>query len=169
MTTETAQTTGSRTPRITDDSGRPDVTFDPCADIPYEIMIDAGYGVRNRKVADYPMGTYTFLGCRYTGTIRIPGVLARYGLSVLAGNVTLDEELAKNGDIAVPLPINGRPGLIELGPNGDDGCVIVLQTSFGITIFSRLYHKDHADPLPESEWCSGLEELVTAIEPYIHD
>ncbi|KLL95168.1 hypothetical protein NJ76_29330, partial [Rhodococcus sp. IITR03] len=33
-----ASTSTTRTPRITDDSGRPPVTFDPCYDIPDDVM-----------------------------------------------------------------------------------------------------------------------------------
>ncbi|MCK0093922.1 DUF3558 domain-containing protein, partial [Rhodococcus sp. F64268] len=40
-TVATAPTT--RTPRIVDDSGRPDITFDPCLDLPDDVMTAAGY------------------------------------------------------------------------------------------------------------------------------
>ncbi|MEU5841712.1 DUF3558 domain-containing protein [Rhodococcus sp. NPDC047139] len=164
-----AATTMTRTPRITDDSGRPPVTFDPCYDIPDDIMTAAGYDAAKKEVADMPMGSYTFLGCAYEGTISTPGVLARYDLLVMAGNVSLDEELEKNRDIAATASINGRPALLEVGPKNVETCRYVLETDFGIVILSRLYQKDHPGPVPQSEWCNGFEQTVSAIETFIQD
>ncbi|MBX4167726.1 DUF3558 domain-containing protein [Rhodococcus sp. DMU2021] len=165
---ETATTT-TRTPRITDDSGRPPVTFDPCYDIPDDVMNAAGYDAAKKEIADMPMGTYTFLGCAYEGTISIPGVLARYDLLVLAGNVTLDEELKRNGHVAESVQIDGRPALVEVNPNARDTCRYVLQTTFGIVGLSRIYHKDHPGAVPQDEWCAGVLDLATTLEPFIQD
>lgn len=60
---EDTATSTTRTPRITDDSGRPPVTFDPCYDIPDDVMNAAGYDAESKELADMPMGSYTFLGC----------------------------------------------------------------------------------------------------------
>ncbi|AYA25751.1 DUF3558 domain-containing protein [Rhodococcus rhodochrous] len=163
----TASTT--RTPRITDDSGRPPVTFDPCYDIPDDVMDAAGYDAAKKELADMPMGTYTFLGCAYEGTLSIPGVLARYDLNVLSGNVTLEEEYDKNGHVAVSTSINGRSALLEVDPGNVETCRYVLETDFGIAIFSRLYQKDHSGPVPQSEWCDGFEQTVSTIEPSIQN
>ncbi|MGN5239288.1 DUF3558 domain-containing protein [Rhodococcus sp. SJ-3] len=167
--TTAAATSTTRAPRITDDSGRPDVTFDPCLDLPDDVMTEAGYDAAHKEFADMPMGWYTFLGCEYTKTDRVPGVRRGYGLNVLSGNVTLDEELDKNGHIATTTQINGRPALRELGPTGDDECTYALQTSFGLVFFNRLYNKDHTGPVPESEWCAGMEAFLVTVEPYITD
>jgi len=166
---EASETTTARTPRITDDSGRPPVTFDPCYDIPDEVMEDLGYDAGSKELEDMPMGSYTFLGCGYEGTVSIPGVLARFDLNVLSGNVTLDEELRKNGHIATSTTINGRRALFELDPNNSDTCRYVLETRFGVVIFSRLYQKDHPGPVPQSEWCVGLENSVSTLERFIRD
>jgi len=160
-------TSTTRTPRITDDSGRPPVTFDPCYDIPDDVMDAAGYDAAKKELADMPMGTHTFLGCRYPGTVHIPGVLARYGLIIMAGNVTLEEELEKNGAVATATTINGRRALREVGANGNDECTYVLEANFGIILFNRLYHKDHAGPVPVDEWCAGLDEFVETVEPLV--
>ncbi|MEE2061483.1 DUF3558 domain-containing protein [Rhodococcus artemisiae] len=165
-TTEAAAPT-TRTPRIVDDSGRPDITFDPCLDLPDDVMTAAGYDAAHKEFADMPMGSYTFLACYYRGTVQIPGVLARYDLNVMAGNVSLDEELKKNGQFATEITINGRPALREIGTNGDNECTYVLETNFGIVLFNRLYHKDHTGPVPQNEWCAGLDDFVAAVEPLL--
>ncbi|WP_308198864.1 DUF3558 domain-containing protein [Rhodococcus sp. F64268] len=164
-TVTTAPTT--RTPRIVDDSGRPDVTFDPCLDLPDDVMTEAGYDAAHKEFADMPMGWYTFLGCTYRDRTLIPGVRRGYGLNILAGNVSIDEELEKNGSVATAASINGRRALLEVDPNNRDTCTYVLQTEFGIAIFSRIYHKDHPGPVPQNEWCTGFEDFVSTLEPYI--
>ncbi|QQM54425.1 DUF3558 domain-containing protein [Rhodococcus pyridinivorans] len=166
-TSDEAATSTTHTPRITDDSGRPPVAFDPCYDIPDDVMNAAGYDASEKKMADMPMGSHTFLGCRYAGTIHIPGALARYGLIILAGNVTLEEELEKNGVVSTTTTINGRRALREVGANGNDECTYVLEADFGIILFNRLYHKDHAGPVPVDEWCAGLDQFVERIEPFV--
>ncbi|WP_413767888.1 DUF3558 domain-containing protein [Rhodococcus pyridinivorans] len=163
---ETATTT-TRTPRITDDSGRPPVAFDPCYDIPDDVMNAAGYDAAKKELADYPMGTYTFLGCSYGKDDFVPGVRRGFNLSILSGNVSFDEELAKNGHIATETSINGRRALLEVDSSDRDACAYALETDFGIAIFSRLYNADHVGPAPQSEWCLGMKELVIEIEPFI--
>ncbi|UYP20180.1 DUF3558 domain-containing protein [Rhodococcus sp. Z13] len=164
---EASETTTARTPRITDDSGRPPVTFDPCYDIPDEVMEDLGYDAGSKELEDMPMGSYTFLGCGYEGTVSVPGVLARYDLLVLAGNVSLDEELEKNGTIAEETQVNGRRALLEVDPSTRDTCRYFLQTDFGMVGFSRIHHKDHAGPVPQDEWCAGFKDLVRTLETFI--
>ncbi|WP_413767890.1 DUF3558 domain-containing protein [Rhodococcus pyridinivorans] len=165
---ETATTT-TRTPRITDDSGRPPVTFDPCYDIPDDVVNAAGYDAAKKEIADMPMGTYTYLGCRYKGTVKIPGVLARYDLTLLSGNVSLDEQLAENPTGATPTTINGRPAAMRVDPDRSLTCSYLLQTSFGVVILNRLYHPDYPGGPPIEEWCTDFEELVSSIEPYVTD
>lgn len=164
---EVADTT--RVPRIVDDSGRPDVTFDPCLDIPDEALAEAGYDPKSEESADFPMGHYTFLGCGYMGTTTIPGELRRYGLSILSGNVGLEEERIKMGAIASDMTVNGRPALFEFDPKPGKECSITVQTDFGMVIFSRLYHPDHNRTLSKEQRCGGLEETVGLFETFIDD
>ncbi|NME80324.1 DUF3558 domain-containing protein [Rhodococcus sp. 105337] len=161
------ETSEVRTPRVVDDSGRPPVTFDPCLDLPDDVMTEAGYNAAHKEFSDMPMGSYTFLGCTYRKSDPIPGVRRGYSLSVLAGNVSLDEEIAKNGHVATATTVNGRTALLELDPSIKDACTYVLQSTFGIVIFSRLYNKDHAGAVPQNEWCADMEPLVRAAEPFI--
>lgn len=163
------ETSDVRTPRIVDDSGRPPVTFDPCLDLPDDVMREAGYDADHKESADLPMGSYTFLGCTYRKSDPIPGVRRGYSLSVLAGNISLDEEIAKNGHVATVTTVNGRTALLEVDPSIKDACTYVLQSTFGVVIFSRLYNKDHAGPVPQDEWCADMEPLVRGAEPFIGD
>ncbi|UYP20178.1 DUF3558 domain-containing protein [Rhodococcus sp. Z13] len=164
-----AVTTTTRAPRITDDSGRPPVIFDPCYDIPDEVMEAEGYDATGKELADMPMGWYTFLGCTYSKEDYIPGVRRGYGLNILAGNVSLEEELDKNGHFATHTSINGRPALLEVDSSIRDACTYALETTFGVVFITRLYNTDHPGPAPENEWCIGMDEFVTSIEPYIQD
>jgi hypothetical protein len=166
-TNDEVTTSTTRTPRITDDSGRPPVTFDPCYDIPDDVMNAAGYDAAQKELADYPMGTYTFLGCTYRQDDLVPGVRRGYSLSILSGNVTLDEELAKKSAVATETTINGRRALFEVGPASNGTCTYVLQSNFGIVSLIRTYNKDHPGPVPETEWCSGMDGLVSSIEPLL--
>ncbi|WP_016933679.1 DUF3558 domain-containing protein [Rhodococcus sp. R1101] len=167
LTDDGATTSTTRTPRITDDSGRPPVTFDPCYDIPDDVMNAAGYDAAKKEVADMPMGTYTFLGCTYRKDDLVPGVRRGYGLNILAGNVRLDEELSNNAHVATAVSINGRRALLEIDPSRNDTCKYLMETSFGLLMLTRIYHTDYPGSAPIEEWCTGLEELVTSIEPFL--
>ncbi|MFZ3391646.1 DUF3558 domain-containing protein [Rhodococcus sp. 7Tela_A2] len=160
-------TSTTRTPRVVDDSGRPQITFDPCLDIPDDLLASSDFDPRSKGPIEMPMGTYSFLGCDYRGTLHIPGVLSSYSLIILSGNVTLEEELAKNGHVAIETTVNGRRALQEIDPSLKGSCAYVVQSSFGIVILSRIYHADHSRAVPQHEWCAGFAEFVVAIEPLI--
>ncbi|WP_138842349.1 DUF3558 domain-containing protein [Rhodococcus pyridinivorans] len=163
---ETATTT-TRTPRITDDSGRPPVTFDPCYDIPDDLMNAAGYDATKKELADMPMGTYTFLGCTYRDRNKVPGVRRGYSLNILAGNVSLTEELDNNRHIATTLTINDRRALLEIDTNRNNTCKYVLETEFGIVMFTRILHTERPGHALVEEWCADFEELVAAVDRQI--
>ncbi|MFD6895140.1 DUF3558 domain-containing protein [Rhodococcus sp. NPDC060086] len=167
---EPAPTTPTtRPPRLTDESGRPDITFDPCLDIPDDVLVDAGYDPRTKDIADYLMEQYTFMVCTYRAPVKVPGVIRSYGLNILSGNVSIDEELAKVGDVASETTVNGRRALLEYDPKPDNSCAITLQTDFGIIIFDRLYHADHTRTLTFDERCGGLADTVALFEPFVDD
>lgn len=154
---ESAATTTTRAPRITDNSGRPQVTFDPCLDIPDNVLTEAGYNPTTKENADYPM-EYTFLGCDYDTPVR------KYNLSLLSGNITFAEEVKKTAEYAQPIDINGRRGLLEFKASTKYSCAVSLETDYGVLILSRLLFQAGA---PESEWCAGLEDTARLIEPLI--
>ncbi|MCK0090003.1 DUF3558 domain-containing protein [Rhodococcus sp. F64268] len=160
-------TSTTRTPRVVDESGRPAITFDPCLDLPDDVLVEAQYDPRSKRPSEYPMESYSFLGCGFTGTFHIPDVLRHYRLSVLAGNVTLEEELEKDGNISTHISVNGRDALLQLDPSNTDSCAITVRTDFGIVIFRRTYYADHVRDVPIDEWCTGLEETMAMLEPFI--
>jgi len=159
-------TTTTRIPRVTDNSVRPPITFDPCLDIPDEAMEELGYDARDKDVDAYPMGTHSFLGCTYKGTERVNGV-RRFIVSILAGNVTLEEELAKKAEYSTPMVINGRAGLREVGHSGRGTCTYAVQVDFGVVLFSRSYLADGLTTVPEDQWCVDMDAMVSMVEPYL--
>ncbi|MCK0093099.1 DUF3558 domain-containing protein [Rhodococcus sp. HNM0563] len=157
----------TRTPRVVDDSGRPAITFDPCLDLPDDVLVDAQYDPKYKRPSENPMGSYSFLGCGFRGTLSIPDLLEDYRLSILAGNVTLEEEWDKDGDISTRTRVNGRDALLQLDPNMHNNCSIAVRTDFGIVIFSRTHYAPDARVLPTDEWCTGLHDTVALFEPFI--
>ncbi len=161
-------TSTTRTPRIVDESGRPAITFDPCLDIPDDVLVEAQYDPKSKRPSEYPMETYTFLGCSFEGTFHIPDVLDEYRLTILAGNVTLEEEWEKDGHVSSHTNVNGRDALLQLDPSNKNNCAITVRTDFGMVIFRRTYFADHAREVPIDEWCSDIDELVAQLEPHLH-
>lgn len=158
-----AADTPARTPRLTDNSGRPPVTFDPCLDVPDDVLSQAGYDPASKRHTDYPLDDYTFLGCEFVTPVR------QYGLSLLSGNVSFAEEQEKTAAYAQPININGREALLKLDPALRDACAITLNTDYGILIIARDLHSDYIGPAPQEEWCAGLEDTARIIEPLLAD
>jgi len=162
----TTPTTTTRVPRVTDNSTRPQITFDPCLDIPLHTMADLGYEPATIHELAYPMGDYSFLGCMYrsNGPVESP---RDYTLVILSANVTLDEEYEKNGHYATHSRINGIPALVEINDQIPGDCSYVVATDFGVVHFSRTTHTYSGDPVPIDEWCAGFESLVSTLERFI--
>lgn len=154
-------TSTTRVPRAADDSGRPQVAFDPCLDIPDEALIEAGYDPGTEVPDEYPMGGYTFLSCSYDTPER------RYGLNVLSGNITFAEEREKTKDYATPIEIDGRRALLEEDPGDTLGCAVSIETSYGILIVSRLIQRTSTETPPRSQWCDGIEGTASIIARYL--
>lgn len=150
-----------RIPRVTDNSGRPAVVFDPCLDVPDDVISQAGYVPESKKQSDYPLDDYTFLGCDFDTPVR------QYGLSLLSGNVTFEEEKEKTAAFAKPINVNGRDGLLKLDPTLVDACAVTLETDYGILIIVRDLYSSHIGPAPQEEWCAGLEDTAGLIEPLL--
>ncbi|KXF84857.1 hypothetical protein D092_18820 [Rhodococcus ruber Chol-4] len=164
---EPPATSTTRVPRIVDESDRPPVTFDPCLDIPDQVLRDAGYDPKSEEVSDFAATHYTFLGCSYQGTLRIPGVLRRYGLNLNSGNITFAEVQEKVAEYATPIEVDGRRALLEVDPSLRRACAVNVETSFGVLIISRVYHPDHGNGVPQGEWCAGLEDTAARISVLI--
>ncbi|SED15552.1 DUF3558 domain-containing protein [Rhodococcus koreensis] len=161
-TTETdPHTSSTRIPRHVDQSTRPQVAFDPCLDIPDEALLKAGYDASSEKNADFPAGSYTFLGCSYDSVDDL------YGMNALSGNISWAEEQEKSKDHATPIEINGRRALLKFNPEVRNSCDLSMETSYGMFGLTRSIFPDHAGPAPESEWCAGLEDIARIFERYI--
>ncbi|NLG54450.1 MAG: DUF3558 domain-containing protein [Rhodococcus sp.] len=158
-----AAESATRVPRVTDDSGRPPVTFDPCLDIPDNVIAEAGYDPASKHVSEYPLDDYTFLGCDFRTAER------KYSLTLLSGNVTFAEESEKTADYAKPLEINGRHALLKFREYARDECAYSLETNYGVLIILRGLEHDLIGPAPQEEWCAGLEDTVRLIEPLLAD
>ncbi|MFE5705146.1 DUF3558 domain-containing protein [Rhodococcus koreensis] len=156
--------TTARVPRHIDQSDRPQVTFDPCLDIPDSAIIEAGYDVASEENADFTPDEYTFLGCTYDTPQRL------YGLNVLSGNISFEEERQKvqtTQKSTRPIEINGRPALLEFDSAKPDVCAVSMETSSGFVILDRNLFKGTGAHAPESEWCAGLEDTARIFERYI--
>jgi len=158
-------TSTTRVPRHVDQSDRPQVIFDPCLDIPDSTLTAAGYEPQSEKNADFKGGSYTFLGCSYDSFHKPEGFY--YGMNVLSGNITFAEEQEKKRDHGTPIDINGRRALLIFDSTVRDYCELSVETSYGVLGFTRSIFSDHAGPVPETEWCTGLEETARIYEPFI--
>ena len=153
--------TPTRVPRHVDQSDRPQVTFDPCLDIPDTTIAQAGYDPASETNADFKGGSYTFLGCGYDTPQR------RYVMNVLSGNITFAEEQEKKKDHSTPIDINGRRAILIFDPSVSDACDLSIETPYGILGFTRSVFAGNGQHAPESEWCAGLEDTARIIEPFI--
>ncbi|WP_206025445.1 DUF3558 domain-containing protein [Rhodococcus sp. 14C212] len=165
-------TAATRVPRLADESNRPVVAFDPCLDIPNDVIIAAGYDPATEDEADFAATHFTMLGCAYKGTVHIPGVLVRYDLSVLSANFNFEEEQQKssdNGDDVRRTEIAGRRALLKTNQSLPERCEMSIETSYGILIVARIHWSDSGSPVPKSQWCTGLEDTVERIVAVLDD
>ncbi|MFC9357674.1 DUF3558 domain-containing protein [Rhodococcus sp. NPDC057014] len=158
---ESMATPTTRVPRHIDKSDRPQVTFDPCLDIPDSALIEAGYDPQSEANADFTPDSYTFLGCGYDTPQR------RYVMNVLSGNITFAEEQEKKKLHSTPIEINGRRAILIFDPGVTDACDLTIETSYGILGFTRSVFQGNGQHAPEYEWCAGLEDTARIIEPFI--
>ncbi|REE75869.1 uncharacterized protein DUF3558 [Rhodococcus wratislaviensis] len=154
-----------RVPRHVDQSDRPQVTFDPCLDIPDSTLTAAGYDPTSEKNADFTGGSYTFLGCSYDSFHKPEGFY--YGMNVLSGNISFAEEQEKKKDHSTPIEINGRRALLIFDSTVRDYCELSVETPYGVLGFTRSIFADHAGPVSVPEWCGGLEDTARTYEPLI--
>ncbi|MDG3011279.1 DUF3558 domain-containing protein [Rhodococcus sp. D2-41] len=146
----------TNTPRITDDSTRPQVGFDPCADLSDGQIRQLGYQPDTRRKTDYPAQDYTFLSCSFKST--------DYLISISSGNITFDEEVKKESGNATSAPttIDGRRALTI--PH-DQACSLAMQTTYGMVILTRQTSsfgtKTSAPP------CEGIEDTARMISQFM--
>lgn len=159
-------------PRLVDESDRPLVAFDPCLDIPDEVIVTAGYDPTSEDKADFAATHFTILGCAYKGTVHVPEVLVRYDLSVLSANFNFEEEQQKssdNGDDVRSTEIASHRALLKTNQSLPERCEMSIETSYGVLIVARIHWSDSGSPVPESQWCIGLEDTAERIVAVLDD
>ncbi|NLE82141.1 MAG: DUF3558 domain-containing protein [Rhodococcus sp.] len=150
----------TRVPRAVDDSGRPQVSFDPCLDIPDEALVEADYDPESEDSSVYSPGTHTFLSCSYNTAER------RYGLNVMSGNITFAEEQERTED-STPIEIDGHRALRKILPGDQISCAVSIETDYGILIVSRVIQRTSTETPPRSQWCDGIEETASIMARYL--
>ncbi|MDG3012276.1 DUF3558 domain-containing protein [Rhodococcus sp. D2-41] len=154
-TSATAAPTTTRTPRITDNSGRPPVAFDPCLDLSDAQITQLGYRPETRRKTDFPAGDYTFLSCSFNSS--------DFVISISSGNVGFAEEQAKEkreNTAFTPTVIDKRQALTI--PE-DGGCSLAMQTSYGIVILTRT----SKSVAPDAPSCEGIEDTARLISQFM--
>lgn len=133
---------------------RPDVVFDPCTWISDQTIQTAGYDPASRSRGDDFLAEYTFLICHFKSPLR--------SLSVMSGNVSLEEERQKNGSWLQPTTVNGRDALTGRDPEVQGACKIAMRTTSGVVFINILLNIEGrvqgADP------CEGIEQTAALIE-----
>ncbi|NLU84612.1 DUF3558 domain-containing protein [Rhodococcus sp. HNM0569] len=153
--------TAERTPRATDKSGRPQVNFDPCLDLPDEALREAGYDPADADEDSFSPDEYTFLDCTWTSFD------GRYGLNVLSGNITWEEQREKVKDYSTPITVGSRPALLDEDPAAPEACAIAFPSDIGVVIASRTVVWGDGEEAPKEEWCKGLDQTAAIIERYV--
>lgn len=153
-----------RTPRVVDDSERPDITFDPCLDVPMEILLERGFDDRSKDLTDLPFGTYTFISCSWKSFAQTTDHKDSYAITFLAGNVSYEEYLKRDRDISTEITINSRRALLQHDRND---CAIILDTKFGVLVSSWLHFPYDNEPIPSEKQCAPLFSLVQDIETLV--
>lgn len=166
-----APSTTTRVPRLVDESDRPLVAFDPCLDIPDDVLAAAGYDPNSEENADFAATHYTMLGCSYDGTTPVPGVAA-YGLTVMSANFDWAIELQKsadNGDETIHTEIAGRRALLKTNQSFPESCDVSIETSYGVLLFAQVLFGKGGARVPEAQWCTGLEDTAERIVAVLDD
>ncbi|WP_280398668.1 DUF3558 domain-containing protein [Nocardia carnea] len=133
---------------------RPDVVFDPCTWISDETIREAGFDPATRERGDDWLAEWTFLVCGFESE--------EITLSVMSGNVTLEEETEKNGSWQRPISVNGREATIGREPDRGDSCTINMRTAAGVVFVDQLLRLEGRtrgiDP------CTNIEKTAALIE-----
>lgn len=148
---------GLEAPDQTIEPGRQRVTFDPCLDIDEATYRKVGFDPATRKRQDRFTET-AVLGCTVDGPDR--------WATLMAANADFDGQWRAAQHRATMTKVNGRDAYIGLNAVNDNGCTLVMRTSFGMMIVDTddLVPR-HKVPLPPA--CDGVPEIGSAIEPLI--
>lgn len=122
-------------------NARDKVSYDPCFELPDQVVIDLGFDAGSRDRRDFMSNHYAFIGCDFIRKGDVRGQQLRTGsLIVQASNITVREFREREGDHAQDVRIGTLDGVQY--PSGIDACYVVfpfregvLSVQFGTTPF----------------------------------
>ncbi|WP_459547579.1 DUF3558 domain-containing protein [Nocardia sp. X0981] len=133
---------------------RPDVVFDPCTWISDDAIREAGFDPATRKRGKDFLAEWTFLVCGFESEVIV--------LSVMSGNVTLEEETEKNGSWQQPITVNGREATMGREPERRDSCTVNIRTKVGAVFVDQLL--SHEGRIQGTDPCVDIEKTAAIIE-----
>ncbi|MFE7720743.1 DUF3558 domain-containing protein [Nocardia rhizosphaerihabitans] len=146
--------------KYTRSTGRPQVVFDPCTWISDADVESVGYRPKSRKRGPDLVAEYTFLTCTFDNSDNT------IALGLDSGNITWQENLAKNGSWLQPTTVNGRQAGTGRGAPGTEGeCHVQMQTKVGTVLLwtsvQSLGQGKNLDP------CANIMEIASVVEKSI--
>lgn len=136
---------------------RPDVLFDPCTWIKDETIREAGFDPATRNRGQDFIAEWTFLVCEFKSEA--------ITLSVMSGNVTLEEETKKNGSWQRPITVNGRDATVGREPERGDSCTVNIRTAAGVVFIDQLLNLQGR--IQGIDPCVDIEKTAALIEQEI--
>lgn len=141
-------------------TGRPKVVFDPCTWVADAEVESVGFSGSSRRRGPDLVAEYTFLTCTFRNAENT------LSLGMDSGNITWDEDLAKNGAWLELTTINGRQaGLMRGNPAAENDCSVHLRTQAGVAIVwtdaTSLGRRQNLDP------CANIMEIASVVEKSI--
>ncbi|MDG3012631.1 DUF3558 domain-containing protein [Rhodococcus sp. D2-41] len=158
-----AQSVSTPTPRLTDDSGRPQIMFDPCNDIQPGTVAKMGYDPGYKDNSDFRGGSYTFMSCGFHSEM--------YSLGISSGNITTTEqETQQKRDsptkVVTPITVDGRAGWIARDPSRTQICTLAFSTSYGEVMLDRFQReKAQKSGLDVCDGIEGTAQIIASILP----
>ncbi|WP_169801733.1 DUF3558 domain-containing protein [Millisia brevis] len=136
----------------------PEVTFDPCIDIDDAILLRFGLEPTEREPDVLTLGRETIVSCGVPGDQR--------SVTLVAQNTPWDDIPFQVTPQAIT--VNGREAWYVPGSLHDNGCSVLMRTSFGAVIINNTPSMGRR-PDPTMDRCDGALEMAEAIEPLIDD
>lgn len=139
---------------------RPDVVFDPCTWIRDDAIRDAGFDPASRKRGEDFVAEYTFLTCRFESEL--------IDISVMSGNVTLEEEIqksSKTGPWQQQIMVNGRDATMGKDPELPGFCELNIRTAVGVVFLEQRLSLEGR--IQKTDPCMNIERTAALIEQEI--
>ncbi|MBF6351086.1 DUF3558 domain-containing protein [Nocardia flavorosea] len=139
---------------------RPDVVFDPCTWVSDETIREAGFDPATRERGQDFLAEWTFLVCEFESEV--------ISLSVMSGNVTLEEEIQKSlksGPWQRQIKVNGRDATMGTDPQLPDSCEVNIRTAVGVVFVDQLLNLQGR--IQGIDPCVDIERTAALIEKEI--